>query len=94
MWCPIHRRTTTFRIVAVDPNGIRDVTCLGLDLSFGLMEQARAWLLAQAKFLDYFPVSTDSVCLQVFEQTASASDELQQPAAGSVILLVCLEMLS
>ena len=56
--------------------------------------QDRVGLLAQTELLDDFPVAADFVALQVCEQTTPASDELQKPSAGSVILLVCLEMLS
>src|SRR5690606_37483809 len=51
-------------------------------------------LLAEAQFLDDFPVAAHFVAFKVFQQTPPPPDQLQQAATGGVILLVSLEMLS
>src|SRR5580765_6380086 len=59
--------------------------------------QSSSWdaagLLAQAEPLDQSRVTLGTLVLEVIEQPAAARDELQETAAGVVVLGVGLEML-
>ena len=50
------------------------------------------FLLADAEPLDQLGVAVGVLALQVVEQAAALADQLQEPAAGVMILDVCLEM--
>ena len=50
-------------------------------------------LLSNSESLDDFAVAIGVLALQVVEQTATLADQLEQPAAGVVILRVRLEVI-
>ena len=51
-------------------------------------------LFADAQLADYFAVAVRVMRLQVVKQPAALADEHQKTTAGSMILLMSLEMLS
>jgi len=49
-------------------------------------------LLADSKFTDHVSVAFDIVPSQIIEQATPLAYDLQQPPAGAVVFLMCLEM--
>ena len=50
-------------------------------------------LFSDAEALNDLLVSCDVIVLDVIEQPATPADQLEQPPAGVMVLLVCLEVL-
>ena len=50
-------------------------------------------LFSDSKLGNHFAIALDVMCSQIIEQAPSFADDFQQSAAGSMILLMCLEVL-
>ncbi len=53
----------------------------------------RSALFSDSKLGNHFAIAVDAVCSQIIEQAPALTDNLQQAAAGPMVLLVCFEML-
>ena len=66
---------------------------LGAPSNFHRLLPASLDLAAESEFLDQASVALQVALLQVVEQPPTASDQLEQPAAGMMILPMRTEML-